>query len=137
MITSPSLYDIGKVGQNEVMDFHKETEETRRSVTIIVIGLDNSGKSVLVEAIQRLLPSRMGSCMKSELTTLLLDDYEVSIYDLNGDTKGQEIWPNYYAQAHGLVFVLDSSDFSRMPEVKFILTRLLSDERVAGKPILL
>ena len=75
--------------------------------------------------------------MKPEPTTVLLDDYEVSIYDLNGDSKGREIWPNYYAQAHGLIFVLDSSDLKRMQEVKVILPRLLSDERVAGKPILL
>uniref|UniRef100_A0A8C3WSN9 ARF like GTPase 13A n=1 Tax=Catagonus wagneri TaxID=51154 RepID=A0A8C3WSN9_9CETA len=115
----------------------KATEERRRNVTFIIIGLDNSGKTVLVEAFQRLLPSTMDSCMKSELTTLLLDDYEVSIYDLNGDMKGREIWPNYYAQAQGFVFVLDSSDFERMQEVKVILTRLLSDKRVAGKPILL
>nr|XP_014710316.1 ADP-ribosylation factor-like protein 13A [Equus asinus] len=115
----------------------KTTQETRRSVTIIIIGLDNSGKTVLLEVFQRLLPSRMGHCLKSELTTLLLDEYEVSIYDLNGDKKGREIWPNYYAQAHGLVFVLDSSDLERMQEVKIILTRLLSDKRVAGKPILL
>uniref|UniRef100_A0A452U7S1 ADP-ribosylation factor-like protein 13A n=1 Tax=Ursus maritimus TaxID=29073 RepID=A0A452U7S1_URSMA len=83
------------------------------------------------------LPTRMDNCMKSELTTLLLDEYEVSIYDLNGDMKGRENWPNYYAQAHGLVFVLDSSDSGRMQEVKIILTHLLSDKRVAGKPILL
>lgn len=78
----------------------------------------------------------MGSCVTPELTTLLLDEYEVSIYDLNGDMKGREIWPNYYTQAHGLVFVLDSSDLARMHEVKIILTHLLSDQRVAGKPIL-
>ncbi|XP_043425931.1 ADP-ribosylation factor-like protein 13A [Prionailurus bengalensis] len=114
----------------------KTAEETQRNVTII-IGLDNSGKTVLVEAFQRLLPSRMNNCMKSELTTLLLHEYEVSIYDLSGDMKGQETWPNYYAQAHGLVFVLDSSDLGRMQEVKIILTRLLSDKRVAGKRILL
>ncbi|TEA25125.1 hypothetical protein DBR06_SOUSAS34710010, partial [Sousa chinensis] len=82
------------------------------------------------------LPSRTGGSMKPELTTLLLDDYEVSVYDLNGDRNGREIWPSYYAQAHGLVFVLDSSDLSRMQEVKVILPHLLSDERVAGKPIL-
>uniref|UniRef100_A0A8C8Y2T3 ARF like GTPase 13A n=1 Tax=Panthera leo TaxID=9689 RepID=A0A8C8Y2T3_PANLE len=115
----------------------KTAEETQRNVTIIIVGLDNSGKTVLVEAFQRLLPSRMNNCMKSELTTLLLHEYEVSIYDLSGDMKGQETWPNYYAQAHGLVFVLDSSDLGRMQEVKIILTRLLSDKRVAGKPILL
>ncbi|XP_040323191.1 ADP-ribosylation factor-like protein 13A [Herpailurus yagouaroundi] len=144
----------------------KTAEETQRNVTIIIIGLDNSGKTVLVEGrlwssfksllnkfshltlfllcgcfsslpLCIVLPSRMNNCRKSELTTLLLHEYEVSIYDLSGDMKGQETWPNYYAQAHGLVFVLDSSDLGRMQEVKIILTHLLSDKRVAGKPILL
>ncbi|XP_017716273.1 PREDICTED: ADP-ribosylation factor-like protein 13A isoform X2 [Rhinopithecus bieti] len=89
------------------------------------------------EVFLNILPSKTDHCMKSELTTLLLDEYELSIYDLNGDLKGWEAWPNYYAQAHGLVFVLDSSDIRRMQEVKIILTHLLSDKRVAGKPILL
>ncbi|PNJ40752.1 ADP-ribosylation factor-like protein 13A [Pongo abelii] len=115
----------------------KTTEEKRRNVAIPIIGLNNSGNTVLVEAFQKLLPSKTDHCMKSELTTLLLDEYELSIYDLNGDLKGWEAWPNYYAQAHGLVFVLDSSDIRRMQEVKIILTHLLSDKRVAGKPILL
>ncbi|XP_036296024.2 ADP-ribosylation factor-like protein 13A [Pipistrellus kuhlii] len=113
------------------------TDRTRRNVTIIIIGLENAGKTVFVDAFHRLLPSKIHSYMKSKLTTVLLDEYEVSIYDLNGDMKGREIWPNYYAQAHGLVFVLDSSDLGRMQEVKTTLSHLLSDARVAGKPILL
>ncbi|XP_055980107.1 ADP-ribosylation factor-like protein 13A [Sorex fumeus] len=115
----------------------KTTEGTRRNVNIITVGLDNAGKTVIVEAFQRLLPNRVKRCLKSGLVTLLVDEYEVAIYDLNGDQKGQEIWPNYYTQAHGLVFVLDSSDLGRMQEAKIILTRLLSDKRVAGKPMLL
>uniref|UniRef100_A0A8C9APE6 ADP-ribosylation factor-like protein 13A n=1 Tax=Prolemur simus TaxID=1328070 RepID=A0A8C9APE6_PROSS len=115
----------------------RTTEEARRNVTILLIGLDNSGKTVLLEEFQRLLPSRIDNCMQLGLTTLLLDEYEVSIYDLNGDRKGREMWPNYYARAHGLIFVLDSSDIERMQEAKIILTRLLADKRVAGKPILL
>ena len=79
----------------------------------------------------------MDSCSNSELTRLLVDIYEVSIDDLKGDMQGCEIWPNYYAQAHGLVFILDSSDLQHMQEVKVILPNMLSDERVAGKPILL
>ncbi|ELK35711.1 ADP-ribosylation factor-like protein 13A [Myotis davidii] len=90
-----------------------------------------------MEAFCRLLPSKIDRCMNSKLTTVLLDEYEISIYDLNGDMKGREIWPNYYAQAHGIVFVLDSSDIGRMQEVKTTLSHLLSDARVAGKPILL
>uniref|UniRef100_A0A2K6EFT1 ARF like GTPase 13A n=1 Tax=Propithecus coquereli TaxID=379532 RepID=A0A2K6EFT1_PROCO len=115
----------------------RTTEEAPRNVTILFVGLDNSGKTFLVEAFQRLLPRRTYKCTQSGLTTLLLDECKVSIYDLNGDWKGRETWPNYYTRAHGFVFVLDSSDMGRMQEAKIILTRLLSDKRVAGKPILL
>ncbi|XP_008590189.1 PREDICTED: ADP-ribosylation factor-like protein 13A [Galeopterus variegatus] len=115
----------------------KTTKETRWNMNIIVIGLDNSGKTVLVEAFQRLFPSRTDDCTKLKLTTVLFDEYQVSICDLNGDLKSRETWPNYYAQTHGIVFVLDSSDLGRMQEVKIILTHLLTDKRVAGKPILL
>jgi GTPase SAR1 family protein len=75
--------------------------------------------------------------MKPTMTTLLLDEYEVSIYDLTGDLKGREKWPNYYAQANGVVYVLDSSDFGRLQETRMVLTHLMLDKRVAGKPILL
>ncbi|XP_052026750.1 ADP-ribosylation factor-like protein 13A [Apodemus sylvaticus] len=115
----------------------KTTEGKQRNVTIIVIGLDNSGKSHLVEAFQRLIPSKMHSEMRPTQTTLLLDDYQVSVYDLTGDLKGREKWPSYYAEAHGLVFVVDSSDIARIQEVKIILTRLMFDKRVSGKPILI
>ncbi|XP_008771652.1 ADP-ribosylation factor-like protein 13A isoform X2 [Rattus norvegicus] len=115
----------------------KATEGKQRNVTIIVIGLDNSGKSHLVAAFQRLIPSKMHSEMRPTQTTLLLDDYQVSVYDLTGDLKGREKWPNYYAEAHGLVFVVDSSDIARIQEVKIILTRLMFDKRVSGKPILI
>ncbi|XP_031224029.1 ADP-ribosylation factor-like protein 13A isoform X2 [Mastomys coucha] len=115
----------------------KTTEGKQRNVTIIVIGLDNSGKSHLVEAFQRLIPSKIHSEMRPTQTTLLLDDYQVSVYDLTGDLKGREKWPSYYAEAHGFVFVMDSSDIARIQEVKIILTRLMFDKRVSGKPILI
>lgn len=83
------------------------------------------------------LPTKVDSCVTPKLTTFLLDDYEVSIYDLDGNTEGREMWPKYYAQTHGLIFILDSSDVGRMWEVKITLTRLLSHQRLAGKPLLL
>ncbi|XP_050997794.1 ADP-ribosylation factor-like protein 13A [Acomys russatus] len=113
----------------------KTTEQ--RNVTIIVVGLDNSGKSHLVAAFQRLIPSKTHNNMKPTQTTLLLDDYQISVYDLTGDLKGQEKWPSYYAEAHGLVFVVDSSDVARIQEVKIVLTRIMFDKRMSGKPILI
>lgn len=79
----------------------------------------------------------MHSNTKPTQIRLLLDDYQVSVYDLKGDLKGREKWPNYYAEAHGLIFILDPSDIARIKEVKIILTCLMFDKRVSGKPILM
>ncbi|XP_004685945.1 PREDICTED: ADP-ribosylation factor-like protein 13A [Condylura cristata] len=115
----------------------KKTKEKRRKASIIVISLDNSSEISVTDAFQRLLPRKLNSYLKSGRTNVLLDNYEVSIYDLNRDTKGQEFRPNYYAQAQGVVFVLDISDLGRLQEAKTILTRVLSEKRLSGKPILL
>lgn len=40
-------------------------------------------------------------------------------------------------QAHGVIFVIDSSDFSRFDEVKFVLEDILGSSKIAGKPILI
>lgn len=41
------------------------------------------------------------------------------------------------SQAHGIIFVVDSSDYSRLDEAKQVLQDLLSNEKISGKPILL
>ncbi|KAM5221468.1 ADP-ribosylation factor-like protein 13A [Ctenodactylus gundi] len=115
----------------------KKTEENQRHAIIIIVGLDNSGKSVLMGTLQKLIPGKTHYCINPEMITLLIDRYKVFVYDLNGDIKGQEMWPNYYNQAQGFIFVLDSSDLTRIGEAKTVLTRLMTDERVAGKPLLL
>ncbi|KRT78440.1 ADP ribosylation factor, partial [Oryctes borbonicus] len=47
------------------------------------------------------------------------------------------IWCRYFVDAHGIIFVVDSSDFSRLNEVQEVLNNLLSHEKISGKPLLL
>ena len=46
---------------------------------------------------------------------------------------------NYYADCHGIIYVVDTTDTSedRIAECKSCLEEMLSDDRVASKPILL
>lgn len=39
-------------------------------------------------------------------------------------------------QVHGVIFVVDSSDPNRIQECRDVLSNLLSDRKVAGKPVL-
>ena len=61
----------------------------------------------------------------------------VNIYDLGGSSRIRDIWHNYFAESHGVVYVIDASDISRMQEAKQSLTALMKHSLLRGKPLLL
>lgn len=68
---------------------------------------------------------------------LRMENVLVNLLDLGGGSELRSCWREYYGEAHGIVFVLDSSDRQKMKEVKDILTDMLRQPRVAGKPLLM
>ena len=40
----------------------------------------------------------------------VLQGYHVTIYDLGGSKSFRGIWPKYYHEVHGFIFVVDSAD---------------------------
>ena len=70
-------------------------------------------------------------------TYLLLQGYHVTIYDLGGSKSFRGIWPKYYHEVHGFIFVVDSSDAGRLAECSGVLQGMLDHHQVRGKPILL
>lgn len=65
-----------------------------------------------------------------------MENYLVTLLDVGGSVESQGAWREYYGEAHGIIFVVDSSDRPRIKEVKEVLADLLKEPRVAGKPIL-
>ncbi|PKK24672.1 hypothetical protein A306_00000214 [Columba livia] len=63
--------------------------------------------------------------------------FEVTLVDLPGSQRSRSTWRSHYSAAHGLLFILDSSDLARMEEARKVLSRVLSHPDVSGKPILL
>ncbi|XP_053129587.1 ADP-ribosylation factor-like protein 13A isoform X3 [Hemicordylus capensis] len=107
------------------------------NVTILVLGLDGAGKSSLIKEIQRVLSCEVLPTRKPHQTELRVDRFAVSLVDLAGGPRSWGTWKNHYGTAHGIIFVLDSSDVARMEEAKKTLSRVLGHPRVSGKPLLL
>ncbi|KAM9127118.1 LOW QUALITY PROTEIN: ADP-ribosylation factor-like protein 13A [Pangshura tecta] len=112
-------------------------QEPIRKVTLLVMGLDNTGKTSLIMEIQRVLSCEVLPTTKPNQTELRVDRFEVSLVDLSGGQRSRGTWRNHYGDAHGIIFVLDSSDVLRMEEAKRTLGRLLAHPRISGKPLLL
>ena len=63
--------------------------------------------------------------------------FDVTVFDLGGGKRIRGIWANYYAESHGVIFVLDASAEDRLQECKDCLEDVLKKEKIRGKRILL
>ncbi|KAF1453112.1 ADP-ribosylation factor-like protein 13A, partial [Spheniscus demersus] len=112
-------------------------QEPVRKVTLLVVGLDNAGKTSIIMDIERALAGEVLPVAQPGQTRLRVDRFEVTLVDLPGGQRSRSAWRSHYSEAHGLLFVLDSSDLARMEEARKVLSRVLSHPHVSGKPILL
>uniref|UniRef100_A0A8C5PKX9 ADP-ribosylation factor-like protein 13A n=1 Tax=Leptobrachium leishanense TaxID=445787 RepID=A0A8C5PKX9_9ANUR len=114
-------------------------QEPIRRVTILFLGLENAGKSSVIKVIQRVPLCQVSSSSTTDpcRIELRLDRFDITLLDLPGGQKARSTWRLHYHQAHALIFVVDSSDPSRMQEVKSVLGNVLRHPRVAGKPLLI
>uniref|UniRef100_A0A3B4T5E0 ADP-ribosylation factor-like 13A n=1 Tax=Seriola dumerili TaxID=41447 RepID=A0A3B4T5E0_SERDU len=112
-------------------------QEPIRKVTILVVGLDKAGKTSSIRGLLR-VPHGVEAgptqgCVRHELR---VENYLVTLLDVGGSAESRGGWRDLYGEAHGIIFVVDSSDRQRIREVKEVLADLLKQPRVAGKPIL-
>ena len=56
---------------------------------------------------------------------------------MGGTENFREAWRHYYDDAYAFIYVLDSSEEKRLGENGDVLKRLLQEEKVKGKPILM
>ncbi|MEQ2247875.1 hypothetical protein ILYODFUR_013555 [Ilyodon furcidens] len=112
-------------------------QEPIRKVTILVVGLDKAGKTSSIRGMLRVPPGvdagPTHSCIKNELR---VENYLVTLLDVGGSAESRGVWRELYGEAHGIIFVVDSSDRQRMKEAREVLADLLKQPRVAGKPTL-
>lgn len=112
-------------------------KKEKRKIVLLLVGLDNAGKSVAVkglagEALDTVMPT-----VGLSVTYLKYDNYSVKVFDLGGGPNIRGIWQQYFVDAHGVIFVVDSSDYHRLDEARDVLNDMLSHEKIRGKPILL
>ncbi|XP_072252505.1 ADP-ribosylation factor-like protein 13A isoform X1 [Leuresthes tenuis] len=112
-------------------------QEPIRKVTVLVVGLDRAGKTSSIRGMLR-VPHGVDSgpthgCIRNELR---IENYLVTLLDVGGSVESRGAWRELCGEAHGIIFVVDSSDRQKMREVREVLSDLLKQPRVAGKPIL-
>lgn len=121
----------------------------REEYSVLILGLDNAGKTTLLEQMrQRYSKSGKGSMKdlhdQSSVPTVGQNMGRVPIgkillklWDLGGQESLRTLWESYYEDAHAVVFVVDSTDRARIEECRNELDAIVSADVLEGAPILM
>ncbi|KAK2573954.1 ADP-ribosylation factor-related protein 1 [Acropora cervicornis] len=91
---------------------------------ILILGLDNAGKSTLLEQIKRIYGNNYSGLAFEKIKTTIglnigkitMNHVKLIFWDLGGQQELRSLWDKYYEECHGVIYVIDSSDERRLEE---------------------
>lgn len=135
---------------------------SKEEYSILVLGLDNAGKTTLLEQMKAANSAHIHPNLNTvptvgqNVSTITLPDMYLKIWDLGGQHSLRGLWQSYYASCHAIVFVIDSTDVGdadltklaepntpindedngRLDECRLVLDDVLQHADAEGVPLL-
>ncbi|KAG9652462.1 ARF/SAR superfamily, partial [Aureobasidium melanogenum] len=133
---------------------------SKEEYSILLLGLDNAGKTTLLEQIKALFSPHLHPKLNTvptvgqNVSTVDLPDIYLKIWDVGGQHSLRGLWQSYYSSCHAIVFVIDSTDVGdgdiehlskghdageeqgRLDECRLVLESILQNGETEGVPLL-
>ncbi|GAU89830.1 hypothetical protein RvY_02334 [Ramazzottius varieornatus] len=117
----------------------------KKEYFILILGLDNAGKTTLLEkaktkfnpSYNSLNPQRITATVGLNIGKIDIGDVRLSFWDLGGQEELQALWDKYYSECHAIVYVVDASDRPRLDESKAAFASMIHNPHLDGIPLLL
>ena len=106
----------------------KKVKQKEREVRILMLGLDNAGKTTVVKKFNGEDIDLISPTLGFNIKTLEYRGFKLNIWDVGGQTSLRSYWRNYFEQTDGLIWVVDSADRMRLRDCKAELQALLQQE---------
>ncbi|GFY80383.1 ADP-ribosylation factor family protein [Actinidia rufa] len=92
----------------------RKIKRKEKEMRILMVGLDNSGKTTIVLKINGEDTSVISPTLGFNIKTMTYNKYyTLNIWDVGGQRTIRSYWRNYFEQTDGLVWVVDSSDLKK------------------------
>ncbi|VDO07707.1 unnamed protein product [Haemonchus placei] len=109
----------------------------KREIKIGCFGVDGAGKTTILKMIKGedprgVLPTNGFSMIDMDYS----NEFKIKVYDLGGHERIRDIWTNYYAEVHGIIYVADISDENRLDENYETIRKVQLHRGTSRKPFL-
>ena len=104
----------------------RKLKKNDKDAKILVLGLDNAGKTTLLKLLSSENPSETSPTQGFNVKSIIKDSFKLNVWDIGGQKEIRKYWENYYDNVDGLIFVVDSSDDYRVAECNNELKLLIS-----------
>ncbi|XP_032074040.1 ADP-ribosylation factor-related protein 1 [Thamnophis elegans] len=116
----------------------------RDEYCILILGLDNAGKTTFLEQTKTRFNKNYKGMSLSKITTTVglnigtidAGKARLMFWDLGGQDELQSLWDKYYAESHGVIYIIDSTDEERLSESKRAFEKMITNEVLEGVPLL-
>ncbi|XP_068024159.1 LOW QUALITY PROTEIN: ADP-ribosylation factor-like protein 2 [Melanerpes formicivorus] len=114
----------------------KKMREKERELRLLVLGLDNAGKTTLLKRFNGEDVATTSPTLGFNIKTLEHRGFKLNVWDVGGQRSLRSYWRNYFESTDGLLWVVDSGDRQRLQLAATELHGLLREERLAGATLL-
>lgn len=120
-----------------LMTILRKVKEKEREMRILLLGLDNAGKTTVVKALRGEDVRTISPTLGFDISTMEFGEYRLNLWDVGGQQTIRAYWRNYFEQTDGIVWVVDSADVARLHDCRRELEALLKEERLAGASLVI
>jgi len=127
---------MAKSDKSTLYDLMKDYPKLKREPTILILGLDNAGKTTLLNYLTHENNVNLKPTEGVNGKSIQCYGITLNVYDLGGQKAFREYWKYYYENIDALIYVIDGSDEKRIAECNDSFQELLKEEKLKNVPVL-
>jgi len=109
-----------------------------REIRMLVLGLDNSGKTTIVKNMLHEDVDSISPTMGFRIQSLPYKDYTINMWDIGGQTSLRAFWSNYFDKTDVVLWVIDGLSLERIEEsYRELRDKIIEQDRLVGVYLLI
>ncbi|XP_031625813.1 ADP-ribosylation factor 1-like isoform X2 [Contarinia nasturtii] len=106
-------------------------------ISVLLLGTENAGKTEVGHALSTLPRIDFGPTKGVHVFNVNSKFQHIKLTEVGGSDSVRDIWPHYYNDAFGIIFVIDCSLQAPFDKMREILQNLMHNKFIRGKPLLI